>query len=155
MCVYYKQHIIRTMSQGDYIKRKQVAQTLRADGGSVQNSQPAVFSAHDLLMYKQYQIINDDSNTIINYNLLALPGKIMVFDMERNVTNCPTFIVCKDTNDRPNRMLRTVAECPVSTQPLTWVERKNALERKPLCTCQLKRKHIRKNVCSCGTPPPT
>jgi hypothetical protein len=143
------------MSQGDYIKRKQVAQTLYSDGGSVQNNQPAVFSAHDLLMYKQYQIINDDSNTIINYNLLASPGKILVFDIERNVTNCPTFIVCKDTNDRPNRVLRTVAECPVNTQPLTWVERKNSTDNKTLCTCQLKRKHIRRNVCSCGTPPPS
>lgn len=153
MCVYYKQHIIHTMSQGDYIKRKQVAQTLRADGGNEQNSQPAVFSAHDLLMYKQYQIINDDSNTILNYNLLSMPGKILVFDMERNVTNCPTFIVCKDTNTRPNRVLQTVAECPVSNQPLTWVERKNALERKPLCKCQLKRKHIHRNVCSCFAAP--
>ena len=141
------------MSQGDYIKRKQVAQTLRADGGNVQNNQPAVFSAHDLLMYKQYQIINDDSNTILNYNLLSMPGKILVFDMERNVTNCPTFIVCKDTNTRPNRVLQTVAECPVSNQPLTWVERKNALERKPLCKCQLKRKHIHRNVCSCFAAP--
>lgn len=138
------------MSQGDYIKRKQVAQTLRADGGNEQNSQPAVFSAHDLLMYKQYQIINNDSNTILNYNLLSMPGKILVFDMERNVTNCPTFVVCKDTNTRPNRVLRTVAACPVNTQPLTWVERKNALEHKPLCKCQLKRKHIHRNVCSCG-----
>ena len=142
------------MSQGDYIKRKQVAQTLRADGGSVQNSQPAVFSAHDLLMYKQYQIINNDSNTILNYNLLTAPGKILVFDIERNVTNCPTFVVCRNTNTRPNRVLRTVAECPVSIQPLSWEEKKNNMDNKTLCICQLKRKHIRRNVCSCGVPQP-
>ncbi len=142
------------MSQGDYIKRKQVAQTLRADGGSVQNSQPAVFSAHDLLMYKQYQIINNDSNTILNYNLLTAPGKILVFDIERNVTNCPTFVVCNNTNTRPNRVLRTVAECPVSIHPLSWEAKKNSTDNKTLCTCQLKRKHIRRNVCSCGVPQP-
>lgn len=143
------------MSQGDYIKRKQVAQTLYSDGGSVQNNQPAVFSAHDLLMYKQYQIINNDSNTILNYNLLALPGKIMVFDMERNVTNCPTFVVCRNTNTRPNRVMRTVEKCPVSIHPLSWEAKKNSMDNKTLCVCQLKRKHIHRNVCSCGTPPPS
>jgi len=142
------------MSQGDYIKRKQVAQTLRADGLNTPNRFPAVFSSQDLLKYQQYQVINNDSNTIINYNLLSMPGKIMVFDMERNVANCPTFVVCRNTNTRPNRVLRTVAECPVSNQPLTWVEKKNSTDTKTLCTCQLKRKHIRKNVCSCGVTQP-
>ena len=143
------------MSQGDYIKRKQVAQTLRADGLHTPNRFPAIFSSQDLLDYQQYQIVNNDSNTKINYNLITPTGKKIIFDIERNVANCPTFVVCNNTNTRPNRVLRTVADCPVSNQPLTWVERKNALERKPLCKCQLKRKHIRRNVCSCGTPPPS
>jgi hypothetical protein len=138
------------MSQGDYIKRKQVAQTLRADGLNTPNRFPAVFSSQDLLKYQQYQIINDDSNTIINYNLLTSPGKILVFDMERNVANCPTFIVCRNTNTRPNRVLNPVAACPVSIQPLSWEEKKNSMDNKTLCTCQLKRKHIHRNVCSCG-----
>jgi len=146
---------IRTMSQGDYIKRKQVAQTLRADGLHTPNRFPPVFSSQDLLKYQQYQIINNDSNTILNYNLLTSPGKIMVFDMERNVTNCPTFVVCRNTNTRPNRVLRTVAACPVSIQPLSWEAKKNSMDDKTLCTCQLKRKHIRRNVCSCGMITPS
>ena len=105
------------MSQGDYIKRKQVAQTLRADGLNTPNRFPAVFSSQDLLKYQQYQVISNDSNTKINYNLITPTGKKIVFDMERNVTNCPTFVVCRNTNTRPNRVLRTVAECPVSIQP--------------------------------------
>jgi len=142
------------MSQGDYIKRKQVAQTLRADGLNTPNRFPAVFSSQDLLKYQQYQVINNDSNTNINYNLITPAGKTIVFDIERNVANCPTFVVCRNTNTRPNRVLRTVAECPVSNQPLTWVEKKNSTDTKTLCTCQLKRKHIRRNVCSCGVSQP-
>ena len=57
--------IIRTMSQSDYIKRKQVAHTLRNDGFNVPNRLPAVFSSNTLLKYKQYQIVNDDSNTTV------------------------------------------------------------------------------------------
>ena len=142
------------MSQGDYVKRKQVAQMLRADGFHTPNRLPAIFSSQDLLKYQQYQIINNDSNTKLNYNLITPTGKKIVFDMERNVANCPTFVVCKDTNTRPNRVLRTVAECPVSSQPLTWEEKKNIMDHKSLCICQLKRKHIRRNVCSCGVPQP-
>jgi len=142
------------MSQGDYIKRKQVAQTLRADGLHTPNRFPAIFSSQDLLDYQQYQIVNNDSNTKINYNLITPTGKKIVFDMERNVTNCPTFVVCRNTNTRPNRVLRTVADCPVSVQPLTWKETKNTIDDKTLCICQLKRKHIRRNVCSCGVQEP-
>jgi hypothetical protein len=138
------------MSQSDYIKRKQVAQTLRADGLNAPISFPAVFSSQELLKYKQYQIVNNDSNTKIDYNLITPTGKKIVFDMERNVTNCPTFVVCRNTNTRPNRVLNPVVACPFSNEPLTWKETKNRMDDKSLCRCQLKRKHINRNVCSCG-----
>jgi hypothetical protein len=138
------------MSQGDYIKRKHVAQTLRADGLHTPNRFSAIFSSQDLLDYQQYQIVNNDSNTKINYNLITPTGKKIIFDIERNVANCPTFVVCNNTNTRPNRVLRTVADCPFSNQQLTWKETKNTIDDKTLCICQLKRKHIRRNVCSCG-----
>ena len=137
------------MSQGDYLKRKQVAHALRIDGGNTNNKQPAVFGSHDLLKYKQYQIVNDDSNTKINYNLLTPVNNKIIFDMERNVAGCPTFVVCKDTQTRPNRVLRSEKECDVQIYPLTWEDRKNVPIKSQLCRCQLKRKHINKNVCSC------
>ena len=143
------------MSQGDYIKRKQVAQTLRADGLHTPNRFPAVFTSQNLLKYQQYQIVNNDSNTKIDYNLITPAGKIIVFDIERNVANCPTFAVCRNTNARPNRVLQTVSACPVSSNPLTWKEKKNIMDDKTLCTCHLKRKHIRRNVCSCGVTQPS
>jgi len=142
------------MSQGDYVKRKQVAQTLRADGLHTPSRFPAVFSSQELLKYEQYQIVNNDSNTKIDYNLIKPTGKKIVFDMERNVANCPTFIVCRNTNTRPNRVLNPVVACPFSNEPLTWKETKNTIGEKTLCICQLKRKHIRRNVCSCGVPQP-
>jgi hypothetical protein len=137
------------MSQGDYLKRKQLANALRVDGGNTNNNQPAVFGSHDLLKYKQYQIINDDSSTNINYNLITPTGTTMVFDMERKVANCPSFIVCKDTNTRPNRVLNNGSGCRTQILPLTWFQRKNVSNSSELCICQLKRKHINRNVCSC------
>lgn len=136
------------MSQGDYLKRKQVAQVLRADGITPIHF-PAVFTSHELLKYKQYQIVNDDSNTKLNYNLITPSNKKIIFDMERDVRGCPTFIVCKDTQTRPNRVLRPEAVCHVNMHPLTWQDRKNMPAPKTLCKCQLKRKHINRNVCNC------
>lgn len=141
------------MSQGDYLKRKQVAQVLRADGLSSPTHFPAVFSSHDLLKYKQYQIVNDDSNTKLNYNLITPPNKKIVFDMERDVTGCPTFIVCKDTQTRPNRALRPEADCHVKIRPLTWQDIKNRPNSKRNCHCELKNKHINRSFCDCGITP--
>ena len=138
------------MSQGDYLKRKQIAQILRTDGGvGINNHSPAVFSSHELLKYKQYQIINDGSNTKLNYNLITPVTKKIVFDMERDVTGCPSFIACKDTNNRPNRVLNKEADCQIQNRPLNWTQLKNKQNSKTLCVCQLKRKHINRNVCSC------
>ena len=137
------------MSQSDYLKRKQVAHALRIDGGNTNNNQPAVFGSQDLLKYKQYQIINDDPSTNITYNLITSSGTKMVFDMERNVANCPTFIVCKDTHTRPNRVLTSDTGCKVQIHPLTWEQKKNVPNSTKVCVCQLKRKHMNKNVCTC------
>jgi hypothetical protein len=146
-CILYIKLI---MSQSDYLKRKQTAQILRTDGGvGVNNHHPAIFSSHELLKYKQYQIINDDSNTKLNYNLITSVNKKIVFDMERDVTGCPTFIACTGTDDRPNRVLNTAGECQIQNHPLNWDQRKNMQNGKALCVCQLKRKHINRNVCSC------
>jgi len=137
------------MSQGDYLKRKQVAHALRIDGGNTNNNQPAVFGSHDLLRYKQYQIVNDDSSTTVNYNLIKPADTKLVFDMERKVANCPTFVVCKDTDTRPNRVLTADTGCKVQIHPLSWEAKKNVPNKTELCVCQLKFKHINKNVCSC------
>lgn len=137
------------MSQGDYLKRKQVAHALRIDGGNTNNNQPAVFGSHDLLRYKQYQIVNDDSSTTVNYNLIKPADTKLVFDMERKVANCPTFVVCKDTDTRPNRVLTADTGCKVQIRPLSWEAKKNVPNKTESCVCQLKFKHINKNVCSC------
>ena len=137
------------MSQSDYLKRKQIANRLRIDGGDTENKQPAVFSSHDLLLYKQYQLINDDPSIELNTNLIIPSTKKNVFGIERDVTRCPTFIVCQDTNTRPNRELRVVADCYTKIHPLNWEQKKNVKSRNTLCKCQLKRRHINRNVCSC------
>ena len=138
------------MSQGDYLKRKQIAHRLRIDGGNTDNKQPAVFSSNDLIKFKQYQIVNEDSSTNINYNLIKPTGTTVVFDMERKIANCPTFIACSNTNTRPNRVLNIAKDCNITIHPLTWQQRKNVIDAKSLCLCQLK--SIYKNRCNCDNP---
>ena len=138
------------MSQSDYLKRKQIAQILRTDSGSgVDNHQPAVLSSQQILEYKQYQIINDINNDSINYNLITPANKKNIFDMERDVNGCPSFIVCNNTNNRPNRVLNNITSCAVQYLPLTWQDLKNKKNKNKICKCTLKRTHMNVNTCSC------
>ena len=89
-------HCIR-MSQSDYIKYKKTSQELKI------NKLPAVLEPDDYISYKEYALENSIKNTKLNYNQLQPPNKTIVLGMEKTVTNCPTFITCKNTNTRPNR----------------------------------------------------
>jgi|DEB19_MinimDraft_2_1074335.scaffolds.fasta_scaffold00066_16 hypothetical protein len=97
------------MSQSDYLKYKRISNQLRIDNqkdaGMVVTNQSAVFNSQDLIHYKQYSLANTIVNTKPTLNRLTLNAKQRVYDMDKVVGNCPTFIVCKDTDDRANRVL--------------------------------------------------
>jgi hypothetical protein len=85
------------MSQSDYIKYKKMSQELKI------NKLPPVLEPDDYISYKEYALENSIKNTKLTYNQLQPPNKIMVMNMEKTVTNCPSFIVCKNTHLRPHR----------------------------------------------------
>ena len=86
------------MSQSDYLKHKKTAHILKED------KLPPVLSGSDYASYKRYQIVNTVENDETNYGELVPQGKKKIFGMELSVTNCPSFILCQNTNTRNNRV---------------------------------------------------
>lgn len=111
------------MSQSDFLKRKRVSTLLKID------NQPKVFNHKTLLDYTQFQLENTILSTNQLYNQSIPAGKINVFSMEKNVVNCPSFIVCSGTDARPNRVLNFDYDIPLVTNlTLNWKET-NALNK--------------------------
>jgi hypothetical protein len=94
------------MSQSDYIQYKKTGIRLRD-----LSSEPSVIDSDLYTSFVNYNLENKVINTKITYNQLIPANKQIIFGSERNVTNCPTFILCNNTNKRINRMpiLRTQA----------------------------------------------
>lgn len=137
------------MSQSDYLKYKRISTRLRVDNDTT--SQPAVFSSNVLTQNQQYSLFNSITNTKPRYNQLIPSGKKLVFNSEKDVTNCPTFPVCKDTNLRTNRVPMTCRADPTipTPEPLDIVTRNNAVNMRTGCKCVLNSRHTDGNICSC------
>ena len=86
------------MSQGDYLKHKKTAHILK------ENNLPPVLTGSDYASYKRYHIVNTVENDETNYGELVPEGKKKIFGMELSVTNCPSFLLCHNTNTRSNRV---------------------------------------------------
>ena len=95
------------MSQSDYLKSKRISTQLRIDNEKVNGvtNQPALFTSKDLQNYKQYALTNTIINTKPTLNRLTPKLRQRVYDMDKAVSGCPSFIICKDTQQRNNRVL--------------------------------------------------
>ena len=122
------------MSHSDYIKFKKTAAKLSIDNRSVLNKEPAVFGAGDYTDFKQFNIENTIIDTSPTYNYIKPSGHQIVFKMDKVVSSCPTFVTCKQTNTRPNRVpMSSVYFTPVA-KPLNWLQ-ENALNKKRFVDC--------------------
>ena len=90
------------MSQSDYIKYKRTQTMLKE-----QMKMNKILNSQDYTNHETYSIETTVSNTKIRPSRLILPNTISVMEMEKRVTSCPTFILCKNTNTRPNRVLNS------------------------------------------------
>ena len=137
------------MSQSDYLKYKRVSTRLRVDNDIT--NQPPVFASATLTQNQQYALSNSITNTKPRYNQLVPSGRQPVFNMEKTVTNCPTFPVCKDTNTRTNRVSMTCRVDPSVPTPesLDIMTRNEAVNMKNACKCALHKSHTDANSCSC------
>ena len=130
------------MSQSDYIKLIKTAEVLR------NNKLPAILSPDDYTAYESYNLETTVSNTKNTYSRLRQSGYQTIFDMEKKVSSCPTFILCANTNRRPNRVLHS-PQVPTPIYRLNKVYtpircqfKKGYVTRSPICS---------KQICKCGT----
>tara|TARA_B100001093_G_scaffold136049_1_gene128572 strand:- start:9021 stop:9431 length:411 start_codon:yes stop_codon:yes gene_type:complete len=133
------------MSQGDYLRRKRVANMLRID-----ESEHPVYDSSKFLQFKQFQLENEITTTSIDYSNITAPNNQMIFGMDRDVTNCPTFILCSGTSLRPNRVPLTGKK--FNDYQLTW-HQKNAMDnsKELWCKCDLNKSTTDENRCACVT----
>ena len=132
------------MSQSDYIQYKRTQAMLKE-----QTKLPKVLEQRVFTDAEQYQIETTIPNTKLRYSRLLPPNTQSVFGMERKMSSCPSFILCKDTDTRPNRVLNTES-LPAPTfrlnknyQPSRCFYRINEWVTRS-CVCDA-------HVCKCGT----
>lgn len=132
------------MSQSDYIKFKKTATVLKTDQYKMQ---PVLEQgAYD--DYAQYSLETTIPNTKLRTSRLLPANKQNILDMELNVTNCAQFIMCSNTNTRPNRKPNTT-QLPATTfrlnkvyTPTTCTFTNGFITRECVCS---------KILCKCGT----
>uniref|UniRef100_A0A6C0JNJ3 Uncharacterized protein n=1 Tax=viral metagenome TaxID=1070528 RepID=A0A6C0JNJ3_9ZZZZ len=144
------------MSQSDYIKYKKINTVLSVDAST--NFLP-VLNSQEYSDYKEFVLENtiQNSKTIfgritpsISQVVLGMDKKkTLVQNMGTTLTNCPSFLLCNNTNKRLNRVpLSTVYSNP-TPQPLNWMQTKNASWQKSACKCILNSRRTNTNICSC------
>jgi hypothetical protein len=137
------------MSQSDYIKYKKTQQVLNE-----QTKFPKVIGTSDYTNFEKYTIETTVPNIKLRYSRLIAPSTISVLDMDKNFINnsthtYPTFILCRNTNTRPNRVLNTVSK-PSPTLRLNKVYNPSLCTFHPteyttrVCPCN-------KHICKCAT----
>jgi len=152
------------MSQSDYLKYKRISNQLRIDNqidtGMTSTNQLPVFTSQNLLNYKQYHLKNTITTTNKTLNRLTPSSRQRVYGMDKKVSGCPTFIVCKDTEGRNNRVLsKGVYFDPINetletrNDPVTirtyWDAIPEPANLKTECKCALGTKNTDSNACSC------
>lgn len=86
------------MSQSDYIKYKKTGVQLNNLSKFRSVITPALYVA-----FKGYTLGNTITNTKTVYRQLIPPGRQRVFGIDKVVTNCPQYILCRGTQARANR----------------------------------------------------
>lgn len=144
------------MSQSDYIQFIRTADILKT------NELPAVLSEQAYIDFEKYTLETTIQNTKQSFSRLLPqstspfttvfpntdPSRANIFDMEKKISTCPTFIMCKNTNTRPNRVLNS-AKPPPATFRLNKVYTPN--------TCYIRHGYVirsvrcSKKVCKCRT----
>jgi hypothetical protein len=149
------------MSQSDYLKSKRISTLLRLDNQKVNNvtKQAAVFTSQDLQNYTQYALTNTIVNTKPTLNRLTPKLRQRVYDMDKAVSGCPSFIICKDTQQRNNRVLSSGgyfgATTANSATKSSLVNIRTYWDNTPAnlkteCNCAVGNRNDGSNACACS-----
>lgn len=147
------------MSQSDYLHHKKISLELK-----LQKKLPSVLSGMDYTLYKQYSLEKNIKNTSKLYNNLVPTGVQVIFGIETPKSdNCPDFLLCKNTNTRPNRIAKphidftpSVAKTPVYVKhrPIRFCAKccyanKSATSNTNMMDCANKR--LKQLYCNCSS----
>lgn len=133
------------MSQSDYLKYKRIATILKVDNTT--SKQPPVFTSQNYLNFKEFSLENTIVDTNLRYNMLTISGDILIMGMNKDVSNCARFKMCKNTNLRTNRVANSTVYFTPTPQPLTIKQRNEAANMKTECKCNGKTKF---SCCQCS-----
>ena len=131
------------MSQSDYIQFKKTTMILKNNTISpVSNELPPVLTPELYTAFTTYNLETTVSNTKNSYSRLLPSGKRNFLDIEKTVATCPSFILCTNTNNRPNRVKNTTQ---IPSALYRW---KKTSAYKP-STCDFKNGYVmRRCLCS-------
>ena len=119
------------MSQSDYLKYKRIARELKT------NKLDTIFTQKNYISYKEYALENIDmANTKLTYNKLTPVNSQIIMGMEKKILEppCPTFIICKDTHLRSNRVpLLDVLNQPRPNRPINEKKILTNISNSPYC----------------------
>jgi hypothetical protein len=144
------------MSQSDYIKYKNITTRLSVDTNT---KTPPVLNSQDYSDYKEYVLENTVQNSKTIYRRITPTNSQVVLNMDKNLSlvqnigtstsNCPSFLLCNNTNSRTNRIPLSTVYCKPTPKPLNWQQKKNASYLKTACKCILNSSKTNANICSC------
>ena len=134
------------MSQSDYIRFIKTTEVLK--NGEL----PPILDPSTYTSFETYNLETTVQNTKNSYSRLLPATNRSFFDIEKTVSTCPTFIMCTNTNQRPNRVRNTAVAYPYKPAP---TYRLNKVYEPIKCKFN-KGKVVRaatcsKKVCKCGT----
>ena len=116
------------MSQSDYLHHKKISLELKS-----QNKLLPILSGMDYTLYKQFTLEKNIKNTSRLFNQLIPTGTQVIFGIETPKSdNCSDFILCKDTNTRPNRIAKNHIDFNISKTP-DYVKHKKIRKYEKCC----------------------
>ena len=136
------------MSQSDYMQYKKTSIELQEQSKAENvDKLPPIFNSSQYTLFKKYALENTIVNTKESLLRLQTVGTQNVLNMEKQYTSdCPHFIVCNNTTDRPN--VKPVLNRPFSSSTYPAIMPSYNLAQKskpnqlilrnpPKCKCEL------------------
>jgi hypothetical protein len=103
------------MSQSDYIHYLKISTELQSIA-----KLPPVLNSGNYTQYLSYSIENKVRNTKQINSQLTLPNQYPIFDVPTiDISGCPIFLTCNNTNQRVNRVLTPYSGYCFPLRPLT------------------------------------
>ena len=122
------------MSQSDHIQYLKVSTELQSI-----KKLPPILDSGAYTEYVGYSIENKVTNTKQVNSQLTYPKQVIIDDISTiDVSGCPVFLTCRNTNQRTNRRLTPFSGYCRPLRPLTQKQQGISIQHSNLCLCTFK-----------------